>query len=171
MLGAKTLIISNACGSMNPGIEKGSIMLIDDHINLLGDNPLRGINDERLGPRFVDLSQPYNRRLISLTANVAEELNLRIYEGVYAALCGPSLETRAEYRFLKTIGADVVGMSTVPETIVARQMGMEVLGLSIITDECDPDNLKPADIKDIINTAKNSEKDLTILISTLMKRL
>jgi purine-nucleoside phosphorylase len=170
-LGVKTLIISNACGSMNPHIRKGDIMLIEDHINLLGDNPLIGINDSTFGPRFVDMSEPYSKRLMEVAVEVALENKLRLSKGVYAAMSGPSLETRAEYRFLRAIGADVVGMSTVPETIVARQMGIDVLGISIITDECYPDALKPADIEDIIQTATGAEPKLTLLVKEIVEKL
>jgi purine-nucleoside phosphorylase len=170
-LGVKTLIISNACGSMNPHIRKGDIMLIEDHINLLGDNPLIGINDSTFGPRFVDMSEPYSKRLMEVAVEAALENKLRLSKGVYAAMSGPSLETRAEYRFLRAIGADVVGMSTVPETIVARQMGIDVLGISIITDECYPDALKPADIEDIIQTATGAEPKLTLLVKEIVEKL
>lgn len=170
-LGVKKLVISNACGSMNPYIRKGDIMLIDDHINLLGNNPLIGINDDTFGPRFVDMSEPYSKRLIELAEKIALENNIKIAKGVYAAMSGPSLETRAEYRFMRAIGADVVGMSTVPENIVARQMNMEVLGVSIITDECYPDALKPANINDIIKAAMLAEPNLNKLIKEFVARI
>lgn len=171
MLGVKILIISNACGSMNPSIKARSIMLIDDHINLLGNNPLIGLNDDTLGPRFVDMSEPYSKRLIGMVEGIASDRKINIQKGVYVAMSGPSLETRAEYKFLRMIGADVVGMSTVPENIVARQLGMEVLGLSVITDECDPMNLKPVDIKEILYNASFAEPDLTTIIIDLIKDL
>lgn len=168
-LGVKNLIISNACGSMNPNIPKKSIMIIDDHINLLGDNPLIGINDDSFGPRFVDMSEPYSHRLIGIVEEIAKKKNINIHKGVYCAMPGPSLETRAEYRMMKIIGADVVGMSTVPECIVARQMGIDVLGLSIITDDCDPDNLQIVNIDEIISNAISVEPDLTTIIKNLVE--
>lgn len=167
-LGIKHLIISNASGTFNPEIRKGDIVLIEDHINLLGHNPLIGYTEEIFGPRFVDMSEPYSRRLIDLAKKIGKNNNLNLKEVVYAAMTGPSLETRAEYRFLRIIGADIVGMSTVPETIVARQMGLEVLGLSIVTDECYPETLKPIDINDILKTAAESEPKLTKLIFEMM---
>jgi len=171
MLGAKVLIISNACGSMNPLIPKKSVVAINDHINLLPGSPLIGVNDERLGPRFVDMSEPYSKRLINLADEVALEKNIKLHHGVYVAMSGPNLETKAEYRFLRTIGADVVGMSTVPEDIVARQMNMEVLGLSIVTDECYPEALKPVKIEEIIANASESEVKLTSIIKGIIDRL
>ncbi len=170
-LGVKILLISNACGTMNPFIRKGSIMVIDDHINLLGDNPLIGINDNELGPRFPDMSEPYSKRLIKIAEETALENQIKLYNGVYAAVPGPNLETRAEYRFLRSIGADVVGMSTVPENIVANHMGMEVLGFSIITDECYPDALNPAAIEEIIAAAESAEPSLTTLMHKIIEKL
>ncbi len=167
-LGIKQLIISNASGTFNPDIRKGDIVILEDHINLLGHNPLIGYNEEIFGPRFVDMSEPYSRRLINLAKNIGRKRNLDLKEVVYAAMTGPSLETRAEYRFLRIIGADIVGMSTVPETIVARQMGLEVLGLSIVTDECFPESLKPIDIDDILKTAAESEPKLSLLIFEML---
>lgn len=167
-LGIKQLIISNASGTFNPDIRKGDIVILEDHINLLGHNPLIGYNEEIFGPRFVDMSEPYSRRLINLVKNIAKSKKLVLKEVVYAAMTGPSLETRAEYRFLRIIGADIVGMSTVPETIVARQMGLEVLGLSIVTDECYPESLQPIDIDDILKTAAESEPKLSMLIYELL---
>jgi purine-nucleoside phosphorylase len=143
-LGAGTLVVSNACGGMHPLWKPGDLMLIADHINLLGDNPLVGPNDDRLGPRFPDMSDPYDSGLRELARSVALERGIPLREGVYVAVSGPNLETRAEYRFLRTIGADVVGMSTVPEVIVAVHAGFRVLGVSIITDLCLPYNLQPA---------------------------
>ncbi len=171
MLGAKTLIISNACGSMNPLIRKKSIVAINDHINLLPGNPLIGVNDEKLGPRFVDMSEPYSQRMINLADVVALDNNIKLHHGIYVAMSGPSLETKAEYRFLRAIGADVVGMSTVPENIVARQMNMEVLGFSIVTDECYPEALKPVKIEEIIANASETEIVLTKLIKKIIERL
>lgn len=170
-LGIKTLIISNACGTVNPEMKKGEIMLIEDHINLLGSNPLIGRNDESIGVRFPDMSEPYSKRIITVVEKIAKENGIKVYKGVYAAMSGPMLETRAEYKMLQVIGADVVGMSTVPETIAARHMGLEVLGFSIITDECFPDNLTPADINDIIETASKSEPALTFLIKKVVAEL
>ncbi|MCB0303484.1 MAG: purine-nucleoside phosphorylase [Calditrichaeota bacterium] len=170
-LGVHTLLISNACGGMNPLFGKGDLMIMDDHINLLGHNPLIGVNDDELGPRFPDMSEPYTRRLIALAEDIAREEKIKVQKGVYVAVPGPNLETRAEYRFLRAIGADVVGMSTVPEDIVARHMGMEVFGISVITDECFPDALEPANIQDIIETANRAQPHLTLLMKRLVKKL
>jgi purine-nucleoside phosphorylase len=170
-LGAETLIVSNACGGMNPLWAPGDLVLLSDHINLLGDNPLVGLNDERLGPRFPDMSDPYDPELRTLARAAALELGLILREGVYVAVPGPSLETRAEYRMLRTLGADVVGMSTVPEIIVAAHGGMRALGISIITDQCLPDALEPADIGKIIATATRAEPALTRLIGSIVGRL
>lgn len=170
-LGARTLIVSNACGGMNPLWAPGDLMLIADHINLLGDNPLVGPNDDRIGPRFPDMSAPYDPALRELARRTALELGLTLREGVYVAVTGPNLETRAEYRMLRTIGADVVGMSTVPEVIVAVHQGMRVLGISIITDQCLPDALEPADIGRIIDTARRAEPGLTRLIRRIVEQL
>ena len=170
-LGVKTLLISNAAGGMNPNFRRGDIMLITDHINLLGDNPLIGPNDEELGPRFPDMSEPYSKSLIALTEEVALELKIKLQRGVFVAVTGPNLETRAEYRFLRLVGADAVGMSTVPENIVANHMGMRVLGFSIITDECFPDTLKPVDVREIIATAGAAEPKLTKIMKEVVRRL
>jgi purine-nucleoside phosphorylase len=170
-LGARTLIVSNACGGMNPLWSPGDLVLLSDHINLLGDNPLVGANDERLGPRFPDMSAPYDPELRALTRATALELGIVLREGVYVAVPGPNLETRAEYRMLRGMGADVVGMSTVPEVIVAAHEGMRTVGLSIITDQCLPDALEPADIGRIIDTARRAEPSLTQLIARLVERL
>jgi purine-nucleoside phosphorylase len=170
-LGARTLIVSNACGGMHPLWHPGDLVLLSDHINLLGDNPLVGSNDERLGPRFPDMSAPYDPELRALARTVALELGIVLREGVYVGVPGPSLETRAEYRMLRAMGADVVGMSTVPEVIVAAHSGMRTLGLSIITDQCLPDALEPADIGRIIDTARRAEPQLTRLIATVVERL
>jgi purine-nucleoside phosphorylase len=169
-LGARTLIVSNACGGMNPLWGPGDLVLLSDHINLLGDNPLVGPNDERLGPRFPDMSAPYDPELRALARQAALELGIMLREGVYVAVPGPNLETRAEYRMLRAIGADVVGMSTVPEVIVAGHQGMRTIGISIITDQCLPDALEPADIGRIIATAGRAEPHLTRLIATLVER-
>jgi purine-nucleoside phosphorylase len=170
-LGAATLVVSNACGGMNPLWAPGDLVLLSDHINLLGDNPLVGPNDERLGPRFPDMSAPYDPELRALARAAALELGIVLREGVYVAVAGPSLETRAEYRMLRALGADVVGMSTVPEVIVAVHAGMRALGISIITDQCLPDALEPAEIARIIATATQAEPSLTRLIRNLAARL
>jgi purine-nucleoside phosphorylase len=170
-LGAGTLVVSNACGGMHPLWAPGDLVLLSDHINLLGDNPLIGPNDDRLGPRFPDMSAPYDPALRALARAAALELGIVLREGVYVAVPGPSLETRAEYRMLRAIGADVVGMSTVPEVIVAVHEGMRVIGLSIITDQCLPDALEPADIGRIIETASRAEPQLTRLVTTVVERL
>jgi purine-nucleoside phosphorylase len=169
-LGARTLIVSNACGGMNPLWGPGDLVLLSDHINLLGDNPLVGPNDERLGPRFPDMSAPYDPELRALARKAALELGIMLREGVYVAVPGPNLETRAEYRMLRAIGADVVGMSTVPEVIVAGHQGMRTIGISIITDQCLPDALEPAEIGRIIATAGRAEPHLTRLIAALVER-
>lgn len=170
-LGAGTLVVSNACGGMHPLWKPGDLVLLSDHINLLGDNPLVGRNDERLGPRFPDMSEPYDPALRALARSAALELGLTLREGVYVAVPGPNLETRAEYRMLRGLGADVVGMSTVPEVIVARHAGMRVLGVSIITDQCLPDALEPADISRIIATAEAAEPGLTRLVRRVVERM
>ncbi len=170
-LGAASLIISNAAGGMNPDFNKGDIVLIKDHINLLGNNPLIGVNESELGPRFPDMSEPYSKRLLALANDSAAEKNISLREGVYVAVPGPSLETRAEYRFLRMIGADMVGMSTVPENIAAVQSGMEVLGLTIISDMCIPETLEPADINDIIKTCETAEPKLTEFIGEVVSRI
>jgi purine-nucleoside phosphorylase len=170
-LGVKTLLVSNACGGMNPIYERGDIMLMVDHINMLGDNPLIGKNEDELGPRFPDMSEPYSLELIKIAEDVALENKIKIQKGVYVAVPGPNLETKAEYRFLRAIGADVVGMSTVPENIVANQMGIKVLGISIITDECFPDALKPAKVEEIIETAMKAEPKMTLIMKEVIKKL
>ncbi|MEO8335473.1 MAG: purine-nucleoside phosphorylase [bacterium] len=170
-LGASTLIVSNACGGMHPLWEPGDLMLISDHINFLGDNPLIGPNDDRLGARFPDMSAPYDPALRQLARDVASERRITLREGVYVAVQGPNLETRAEYRMLRAVGADVVGMSTVPEVIVAVHGGMRVLGLSIITDQCLPDALEPAELSTIIANAERAEPQLTALVRGVLERL
>ncbi|HTC24241.1 MAG TPA: purine-nucleoside phosphorylase [Gemmatimonadales bacterium] len=170
-LGASTLIVSNACGGMHPLWQAGDLVLLADHINLLGDNPLVGPNDDRLGPRFPDMSSPYAPELRALARAAGRELGITLREGTYVAVAGPNLETRAEYRMLRTIGADVVGMSTVPEVIVANHEGMRVLGISIITDQCLPDALEPADIGRIIETARRAEPSLTRLVERVVERM
>lgn len=170
-LGAGTLVVSNACGGMNPLWSAGDLMLIADHINLLGDNPLVGPNDDRLGPRFPDMSDAYDARLRGIARAVALQRGIELREGVYVAVSGPNLETRAEYRFLRAMGADVVGMSTVPEVIVAVHAGMRVLGLSIVTDMCLPDHLEPATVEKIIAVANSAEPKLTQLVTGVLERL
>ncbi|MBM4088704.1 MAG: purine-nucleoside phosphorylase [Planctomycetes bacterium] len=162
--GAELLVVSNACGGMNPYFRAGDLMVIEDHINLMGDNPLIGVNDDRLGPRFPDMSQPYDRALVDRAMEVARRADIVAHKGVFVAVSGPNLETRAEYRFLRTIGADAVGMSTVPEVIVAVHCGLRVLGISIVTDICLPDALEPADLATIVATARDAEPRLTTLI-------
>ena len=170
-LGVSTLLISNAAGGMNPHFSRGDLMVITDHINLLGGNPLIGPNDESLGPRFPDMSEPYDRGLQKLAEDVALDLKVRLQRGVFVAVPGPNLETRAEYRFLRLIGADAVGMSTVPEDIVAIHSGMRVLGMSIITDECFPDALQPANVDEIIAVAMAAEPTLTAIMKGVVERL
>jgi purine-nucleoside phosphorylase len=170
-LGARTLVVSNACGGMHPLWAPGDLMLLADHINLLGDNPLIGPNDDRLGPRFPDMSEPYDAGLRATARAVALERGITLHEGVYVAVPGPNLETRAEYRFLRGIGADVVGMSTVPEVIVAIHGGMRVLGVSIITDQCLPDALEPASVEKIIAVASRAEPNLTALVCGVLERV
>lgn len=169
--GADTLVISNACGGMNPLFAPGDIMVMEDHINLFGENPLRGPNDESLGPRFPDMSEPYSRELIAMAEKVALEAGIKLQKGVYAGVQGPNLETRAEYRFLRGIGADVVGMSTVPEAIVAVHSGMKILGFSVVTDLCFPDALQPASHKKIVETASKAEPKLTKLMMLTIERM
>lgn len=170
-LGIKYLLISNAAGNMNLEWKKGELMLIDDHINLQPDNPLRGANHEELGPRFPDMSQPYSKVLNAKLSAIAIEKSIKLHVGVYACVTGPNLETRAEYRFLRRIGADVVGMSTVPEVIVANHAGLPCCAVSVLTDDCDPDNLQPADISQIIAIAGKAENKLTELFVELIHAL
>lgn len=170
-LGADTLIVSNACGCMHQGWKAGDLMLIDDHINLIGDNPLIGANDDGLGPRFPDMSEPYSVALRKIARNFAHEQHITLHEGVYAAVAGPNLETRAEYRMLRGMGADVVGMSTVPEVIVAVHANMRVLGISIITDMCIPEHLEPAKLENILAVAAAAEPRLTSLVRGVLERM
>jgi purine-nucleoside phosphorylase len=170
-LGAKALVVSNACGGMRPDWKAGDLMLITDHINMLGDNPLIGANDDRLGPRFPDMSEPYDRALQELGRSEARKLGITLREGVYVAVAGPNLETRAEYRMLRAMGADVVGMSTVPEVIVAVHAGLRVLGLSIITDMCIPEELEPASLEKIIAMANQAEPNLTAVVRGALERM
>jgi purine-nucleoside phosphorylase len=170
-LGATTLIVSNACGGMHPLWAPGDLMLISDHINLLGDNPLIGPHDTAFGERFPDMSAPYDAPLRAIARQVAADKGITLREGVYVAVAGPNLETRAEYRMLRALGADVVGMSTVPEVIVATQSGMRVLGVSIITDQCLPDALEPAKLEKILATAGAAEPNLEALVRGVLERL
>ncbi len=170
-LGAHALLVSNACGGMNPVYTPGDIMIISDHINLFGDNPLIGINDETLGPRFPDMSEPYTLELIELAERIALEEKIKVQKGVYVAVSGPCLETRAEYRFLRAIGADVVGMSTIPEVIVAVHSSMKVLGLSVVTDACFPDALEAVNIQKILKVASEAEPKLTLLMKRVVERM
>jgi len=171
LLGIENLLISNAAGSLNPLFRNRSLMIIEDHINLLGDNPLIGKYDPFWGPRFVDMSEPYSKKLIELAENIAIENRIKVHKGVYCVINGPSLETRAEYRFLRYIGADAVGMSTIPENIVARQMGLNVFAISVITDECYPDALRPVSVEEIIENANAALPDLNTIFHQLILRI
>ncbi len=171
MLGIQTLLVSNACGGLNPNFERGDIMLINDHINFLGDNPLIGANDPDLGPRFPDMSQPYTKHLLVTANQVALDARIKIHQGVYLAVSGPMLETKAEYRYMRQLGADAVGMSTVPEVIAAVHMGMKVLGVSVITDECFPDSLEPVSLDDVLNAAAMAKPQLTRIVVGMLERL
>lgn len=168
-LGARLLVVSQAVGGMNPFYGLGDVMIIDDHINLMGDNPLVGVNDDRLGPRFPDMSRPYDPELIDVGLEIARQHNFVAHRGVTVAVTGPNLETRAEYRFLRRIGADVVGMSTVPEAIVAVHCGLRTFGLSVVTDLCFPDALEPADVERIIATANSAAPKLRTLVCGVLK--
>lgn len=170
-LGVESLFVSNACGGLNPLYRRGDLMIMNDHINLLGDNPLIGKNEDEFGPRFPDMSEPYNYQLIELAEKVALENKIKVHQGSYVAVAGPNLETKAEYRFLRTIGADVVGMSTIPECIVANHMGIKVLGISIITDECFPDSLKAVVLEEILEVAKITEPKMTRIIKEVIGRM
>jgi purine-nucleoside phosphorylase len=170
-LGAGTLVVTNAAGGMNPHYELGDVMVIDDQINLMGDNPLRGINDETLGPRFPDMCEPYSRELSAIAMQAALDLGIKARQGVFIAVAGPNLETRAEYRMLRGMGADVVGMSTVPEVLVAVHAGLKVLGFSIVTDLCLPDALEPVDIQKILAVAAKGGEKLSRLIPKVFERL
>jgi purine-nucleoside phosphorylase len=170
-LGVKTLLVSNACGGMNPLYRRGDVMLMVDHINFIGDNPLIGKNEDELGPRFPDMSEPYDQELIKMAEEIALEHKIKVQKGVYVAVSGPNLETKAEYRFLRATGADVVGMSTIPENIVANHMGMKVLGISIVTDECFPESLKPVNVEEIIAAAVDAEPQMTLIMKEVIKKL
>jgi purine-nucleoside phosphorylase len=171
LLGIRYLLISNAAGNLNPKWSKGQLMLLDDHINLLPDNPLRGENFDMFGPRFPDMSRPYSKKLNNKLRQIARAKKITLNEGVYAAVAGPNLETRAEYRYLRTIGADAVGMSTVPEVIVASHMDLPCCAISVLTDDCDPDNLQPVDLATIVKVAGRAEPKLTKLYVELIRVL
>jgi len=171
LLGIKKLLVSNAAGAINPDFKKGELMLLDDHINLQGSSPLAFRGVEKMGERFVDMSAPYDSEINSKIERIASERNITLHKGVYASVVGPQLETRAEYRYLKIIGADAVGMSTVPEVIVANHLKLPVAAVSVLTDECDPDNLKPIDIKEIIAMAEKAEPDMVTLFMELIKEI
>ncbi|MFP4845078.1 purine-nucleoside phosphorylase [Winogradskyella sp. PE311] len=170
-LGIKTLLVSNAAGAINLDFKKGELMLIDDHINLQGNSPLAFKGVSELGERFTDMSAPYDAEINSKIETIANKHNVTLHKGVYASVVGPQLETRAEYRMLKIIGADAVGMSTVPEIIVANHLGLRVSAVSVLTDECDPDNLKPVDIGEIIAMAAKAEPDMIKLFTELIEQL
>lgn len=169
-LGIEKLLVSNAAGALNPIYKKGEIMLLDDHINFLPDNPLKGVNDDSMGPRFPDMSQPYSKELNAMLKTIAVNNKITLHEGIYVAVMGPNLETRAEYRMFRNY-ADAVGMSTVPEVIVANHMGLDCCAVSVLTDECDPDNLHPVDILEILAVAGKAEEKMIILFKELVKHL
>ncbi|TRX72619.1 purine-nucleoside phosphorylase [Carboxylicivirga sp. M1479] len=171
LLGVQNLLISNAAGAVNLRYKKGTLMLLDDHINLLPENPLTGKNIDELGPRFPDMSQPFNKQLNELMLAAAKEEAVVLHQGVYASVPGPNLETRAEYRYIKSIGSDAVGMSTVPEVIVANHMGLPCIAVSVLTDECDPDNLHPVSLQEILDVAASAEKGLIKLFKRLVAQL
>lgn len=170
-LGIKTLLVSNAAGAINLNFKKGELMLIDDHINLQGSSPLAFKGVSELGERFTDMSAPYNVEINSKFESIAKQNNITLHKGVYASVVGPQLETRAEYRMLKIIGADAVGMSTVPEIIVANHLGLKTAAISVLTDECDPNNLKPVDIAEIMSMAAKAEPNMIILFKELIKTI
>jgi purine-nucleoside phosphorylase len=167
-LGCELLVVTNACGGLNPAFATGDLMLIDDHINLMGVNPLVGINDDRLGPRFPDMSRPYDAKLIERALEIAAESNIAAHKGVFVAVTGPNLETRAEYRFLRLIGGDAVGMSTVPEVTVAAHSALRVMACSIVTDVCLPDSLKPVNVEEIIAVANAAEPKLRHIVTRIV---
>lgn len=170
-LGVQTLMVSNACGGLNPNFSRGDVMIINDHINFLGDNPLIGPNDNELGPRFPDMSEPYTERLIETAENVALDNAIKLHQGIYLSVSGPTMETKAEYRYMRQLGADVVGMSTVPEVIAAVHMGLDVLGISVITDECLPDALEPVSLDDVLEAAAMAEPKLTQIVVGVLEKL
>jgi len=170
-LGIKKLLVSNASGALNLAFKKGEMMLIDDHLNLQGSSPLAFHGVEHMGERFVDMNRPYDPAMNQQITQIAEQLNIRLHRGVYVGVLGPQLETRAEYRFLRLVGGDAVGMSTIPEVIVANHLSLPVAAISVLTDECDPDHLAPVDINDIIAQAKKAEPDMVQLFSKLIEQL
>ncbi len=170
-LGCKALLMSNAVGGMNPQLGPGDITVMTDHINLMGDNPLIGWNDDRIGPRFPDMSEPYDREFLAVMEAVALEKKISLKKAVYAAVAGPNLETGAEYRFLRTIGADTVGMSSIPECLAATHGGMRVIGMSVITDACFPDALKPANVEEIIKVANAAQPALETLVTGFLEKV
>ena len=171
MLGISYLLVSNAAGSLNPDFKKGDLMIINDHINLQPESPLRGINNSDFGPRFPDMSQPYNQELIAKALKIAEEENITCHQGIYASVTGPNLETKAEYKYLRIIGGDAVGMSTVPEVIVANHMSLPVFAISVLTDEGFPEDLQPVSLAEIIATAEKAEPKMTKILSRLIATL
>ncbi|SMO34113.1 purine-nucleoside phosphorylase [Solitalea koreensis] len=171
LLGAEKLFVSNACGGLNPDYRKGDLMIIEDHINLLPDNPLRGHNLDYFGPRFPDMSIPYDKELIVKAQEIAKKHQIKAHTGVYVSVSGPNLETRAEYRYLRIIGGDVVGMSTVPEVIVANHMNLPVFAVSVITDECFPETLKPVNLQEIIAVAEQAEPKMTLILKELISSI
>jgi len=170
-LGIKRLLVSNAAGAIKNGMRMGEIMLIDDHINLQGGSPLAFKGVEHMGNRFVDMSAPYDAQMNAMLEKIAEEKDINLHKGVYTAVVGPQLETRAEYRYLQIIGTDAVGMSTIPEVIVANHLGLPVSALSVLTDECDPDDLKPVNINEILAMAAKAEPDMITLFTELLKKI
>jgi len=171
LLGIKKLFVSNACGSVNPLMKTGELMIISDHINLLGGNPLRGRNLDEFGPRFPDMSEPYSREMIKIAKEIASAHNIKIHSGVYASVQGPNLETQAEYHYLRTIGADVVGMSTIPEILVARHMGIPCFAISVITDEGFHEVLEPVTLEDVLRAAGKAEPDMTLIMKELISSI
>ena len=171
MLGIKNLFVSNASGSLNPDFKKGELLIIEDHINLLPDNPLRGRNADSFGPRFPDMSNPYNKEMIRLGLEIAKKNNITCNKGVYVSVTGPNLETKAEYKYLRIIGGDAVGMSTVPEVIVANHMGIPVFAISVITDEGFTEVLEPVSLEEIIRIATEAEPNLTLILKQLITLL
>jgi len=167
-LGIQTLFVSNASGSLNPAIKKGDLAIIDDHINLLPDNPLRGRNDPRLGPRFPDMSRPYDTGLIQQALSIAQAHGIQAHRAVYVSTPGPNLETRAEYRYMRLIGGDIVGMSTVPEVIVANHMGLPVFAISVVTDEGFHENLQPVSLDEIVEVAAAAEPKMALILKELV---
>ncbi|MBC7873001.1 MAG: purine-nucleoside phosphorylase, partial [Ferruginibacter sp.] len=170
-LGVKYLLLSNAAGGLNLVYKKGDLVMLEDHINLLPDNPLRGLSDPAFGQRFTDMSQPYDKALMEFITDHAASQNIALKNGVYVAVMGPNLETKAEYRWLRSMGADMVGMSTVPEVIVANQLGIKCAAISVITDQCDPDNLQPVNISEIIEVAGSADIVLSNLFEACIKDL